>query len=64
MKIKQQEQIKAFLDGGFGPDAARGLLAAVDSDAHGQYLLCMDIECPKSRGNILLFHGYIFFEKL
>lgn len=27
MKIKQQEQIKAFLDGGFGPDAARGLLA-------------------------------------
>lgn len=27
MKIKQQEQIKAFLDGEFGPDAARGLLA-------------------------------------
>lgn len=27
MKIKQQEQIKAFLDAEFGPDAARGLLA-------------------------------------
>ena len=36
-----------------------GLLAAVDCDAHGQYLLGMDIECPKGGGNILFFHGYV-----
>ena len=41
-----------------------GLLAAVDCDAHGQYLLGMDIECVSEGGNLLFFQCDVYFEEI